>query len=70
MRFICRWLKICVAELRQKMNYQICLIIYWTLHVMKKILGLKGYNVIAGGVMGKIIKDTIHANGIDIGIYT
>ena len=30
----------------------------------------KDYNVIAGGVMGKIIKDTIHANGIDIGIYT
>ena len=24
----------------------------------------------AGGIMGKIIKDTIHANGIDIGIYT
>ena len=23
-----------------------------------------------GGTMGKIIKDTIHANGIDIGIYT
>ena len=28
------------------------------------------YDVIAGGEMGKIIKDTIHANGIDIGIYT
>ena len=27
-------------------------------------------NIIAGGEMGKIIKDTIHANGIDIGIYT
>ena len=26
--------------------------------------------MIAGGAMGKIIKDTIHANGIDIGIYT
>jgi hypothetical protein len=26
--------------------------------------------VIVGGEMGKIIKDTIHANGIDIGIYT
>ena len=26
--------------------------------------------MIAGGEMGKIIKDTIHANGIDIGIYT
>ena len=26
--------------------------------------------MIAGGTMGKIIKDTIHANGIDIGIYT
>jgi hypothetical protein len=26
--------------------------------------------VVAGGEMGKIIKDTIHANGIDIGIYT
>ncbi len=25
---------------------------------------------ITGGAMGKIIKDTIHANGIDIGIYT
>ena len=30
----------------------------------------KDYNVITGGVMGKIIKETIHANGIDIGIYT
>ena len=27
-------------------------------------------DVIIGGAMGKIIKDTIHANGIDIGIYT
>jgi len=27
-------------------------------------------DIITGGVMGKIIKDTIHANGIDIGIYT
>ena len=26
--------------------------------------------MIAGGEMGKIIKDIIHANGIDIGIYT
>ena len=26
--------------------------------------------MIAGGKMGKIIKDTLHANGIDIGIYT
>ncbi len=26
--------------------------------------------IIMGGTMGKIIKDTIHANGIDIGIYT
>ena len=26
--------------------------------------------MITGGVMGKIIKETIHANGIDIGIYT
>ena len=26
--------------------------------------------MIVGGEMGKIIKDTIHANGIDIGIYT
>lgn len=24
---------------------------------------------ITGGAMGKTIKDTIHANGIDIGIY-
>ncbi len=30
----------------------------------------KDYNVIVGGTMGKMIKDTIHANGIDIGIYT
>lgn len=22
------------------------------------------------GLMGKVIKDTLHANGIDIGIYT
>ena len=28
------------------------------------------YNLITGEVMGKIIKDTIHANGVDIGIYT
>ena len=27
-------------------------------------------DIIKGGAMGKIIKDTIHANGIDIGIYT
>ena len=27
-------------------------------------------DIIKGGEMGKIIKDTIHANGIDIGIYT
>ena len=27
-------------------------------------------DVIIGGAVGKIIKDTIHANGIDIGIYT
>ena len=27
-------------------------------------------DIITGGVMEKIIKDTIHANGIDIGIYT
>ena len=26
--------------------------------------------MIIGGIMGKIIKDTLHANGIDIGIYT
>lgn len=36
----------------------------------KKIRYFKYYNVITGGTMGKIIKDTIHANGIDIGIYT
>ena len=30
----------------------------------------KVYNIIKGGEMEKIIKDTIHANGIDIGIYT
>ena len=28
------------------------------------------YSLFMGGTMGKIIKDTIHANGIDIGIYT
>ena len=27
-------------------------------------------DIITGGTIGKIIKDTIHANGIDIGIYT
>ena len=27
-------------------------------------------DIIKGGAMGKIIKDTIHANGLDIGIYT
>lgn len=26
--------------------------------------------MIIGGAMGKIVKDTIHANGIDIGTYT
>ena len=31
---------------------------------------IRDYDAITGGVMGKIIKDTIHANGIDIGIYT
>ena len=36
MRFICRWLKMCVAEPCQRLNYHICLIIYWILHVMKK----------------------------------
>lgn len=30
----------------------------------------KACDNITGGIMGKIIKDTIHANGIDIGIYT
>ena len=28
------------------------------------------YNLLMGGTMGKIIKDTIHAAGVDIGIYT
>ena len=33
--------------------------------------GVSGcYGLIMGGTIGKIIKDTIHANGIDIGIYT
>ena len=36
----------------------------------KRIRYFKYYDVITGGTMGKIIKDTIHANGIDIGIYT
>jgi len=27
-------------------------------------------DIITGEAMGKIVKDTIHANGIDIGIYT
>ena len=26
--------------------------------------------MVVGGAMGKVIKETIHANGIDIGIYT
>ena len=30
----------------------------------------KCYDLIMGGTMGKIIKDTIHAAGVDIGIYT
>ena len=30
----------------------------------------KVYDIITGETMGKIVKDTIHANGIDIGIYT
>lgn len=36
MRFIYYSLKMCVAELCQKMNCHICWSIYWTLHVMKK----------------------------------
>ena len=32
--------------------------------------GSEDCDVITGRIMGKIIKDTIHANGIDIGIYT
>ena len=31
---------------------------------------VKVCDIIKGGEMGKIVKDTIHANGIDIGIYT
>ena len=31
---------------------------------------LRNYDVIIGGAMGKIMKETIHAKGIDIGIYT
>ena len=27
-------------------------------------------SIVVGGTMGKVIKETIHANGIDIGIYT
>ena len=30
----------------------------------------KVYDIITGETMGKIVKDIIHANGIDIGIYT
>lgn len=30
------WLMMCAVEQCQKMNYRICLIIYWILHVMKK----------------------------------
>ena len=26
--------------------------------------------MVVGGAMGKVIKEKIHANGIDIGIYT
>jgi len=26
--------------------------------------------MVTGGTMGKIVKETIHAKGIDIGIYT
>ncbi len=36
MRFICHWLKMCVIKLCQRMNYHICLIIYWILFVMRK----------------------------------
>ena len=36
MRFICPWLMICAVEQYQKMNYHICLIIYWILRAMKK----------------------------------
>lgn len=30
----------------------------------------KYYDEMIGGAMGEVMKDTIHANGIDIGIYT
>ena len=36
-----------------------------TVKILEKV-----FDIITGGVMGKIVKDTIHANGIDIGIYT
>ncbi len=36
MRFICHWLKMCAAELCQKMNCHICLIMCWILLVMRK----------------------------------
>ena len=36
-----------------------------TVTMLKKVC-----DIIKGGAMGKIIKDTIRANGIDIGIYT
>ena len=36
-----------------------------TITILEKVC-----DIITGGVMGKIIKDTIYANGIDIGIYT
>ena len=33
---LCRWLKTCVVEPCQRLNYHICLIIYWILRVMRK----------------------------------
>ncbi len=36
MIFIFRWLKMFVAGKSRRINYHICLIIYWILHVMKK----------------------------------
>ena len=35
-QIICHWVKMCAAEVRQKMNCHIYLIIYWILLVMKK----------------------------------
>lgn len=55
------------AELCRKMNYYICKYIMTVLSCNRNISGNVGERKI---FMVKIVKETIHAKGIEIGIYT